>query len=262
MKIDLCQWQVLVTRPDPAGSRLCHLINEHNGCAYHFPTLSIQPPSNISLLQNGIKKLDQQDWLIFISPQSVYASCERIKAVWPQLPNSLQLAAIGESTKAALLKAGYSSVICPVEWNSEGLLNLAEFQNVEDKKIAIVRGEEGRDYLAKTLQERGAQITHLIAYRRILSSESVEPIFKLIKQKQVDAVICASFQSANNLKQLVGDDHWSELKKIPLVVVSARIKELAGKMGFQTIWVARNASDSEIINVLHELAVMKNGYVE
>ena len=132
------------------------------------------------------------------------------------------------------------------------MLALPEFQAVQGQKVAIIRGEGGRELLHQQLTERGAQVLHVIAYQRVLPEVEAAPILQMLKQHQLNAIVCGSFESVQNLKILLGDAGWPFLKELPLIVVSERIKMLAQDLGFQTIWVAQNASLEAVVELLKE----------
>jgi uroporphyrinogen-III synthase len=251
MKEDLHGLRILVTRPEPKGSELCSLIERHGGHAIHFPTIVFTPPPGPDLYQQAIHTLGDQDWLIFSSPQSVYTSIPAIRKEWPQFPPQVKFAAVGAGTVAALHEAGYTAAIYPTDpWSAEGLLAMAEFQSVAGNKIAIFRGEGGRGVLDQVLTIRGAQVTPVIAYRRSLPNVTICSYITLLEQQAIDMIISTSGEGVQNLKILLGNAGWPYLRKIPLLVVSERIKILARDLDFQTIWVARNARHDTILEVL------------
>ncbi|RDI38370.1 uroporphyrinogen-III synthase [Aquicella lusitana] len=242
---------ILVTRPDPAGSMLCALIKAEGDQAVHLPAMRFEPLVDQPDFQSALDHLGEQDWVLFVSPQAVYASIAAIRKKWPVLPPQLKFAAVGEGTAKALKEAGYLMAVHPQgEWNSESVLELPAFRSVAGQKIAIIQGEGGRERLPKALADRGATITQLIAYQRQLPNVEMAPFIKLLNQRGLDAVICTSFEGVQNIKKLFTDASWPILRSTPLIVVSERIKTLAHALGFQTIWVARNASHPAILECL------------
>lgn len=236
---------VLITRPDPGGKDLCAFLTDQGIEAIHFPTIQFAPPLDEAALLAALETLPQQAWLIFISPQAVYATASKLLP----LPPHVKVAAVGAGTAKALAQAGISVSLYPQdEWGSAGLLDLPAMQSVAGLNIAIIRGEGGRELLANTLIERGAKVTHVIAYRRVLPYPV--PSFS---ERTVDAIVCTSFEAVQNLKKLMANQHWQTIQKTPLIVVSERIKLLARNLDFQTIWVARNASHAAILQALEGL---------
>jgi len=250
--INLQQMTILVTRPNPAGNELCRLIDAHGGKAIHLPTIEIVPIIHPQLIEN-IKQIDQLDWLIFISPQAVYIGGQAIKKIWPTLPQHIKIAAVGAGTAQALKEMGYNVHVYPeMEAGSEGLLAVTEFSHIANKKIMIVRGQEGRELLAHSLEGRGAIVKHLITYERRKANININPYLDLLKTQQIDAIIGASVTAIQYLKELCGEIGWEYIKVIPLVVLSERIKTLAHNLGFQTIWITRNSSHIAFIEAIQK----------
>jgi uroporphyrinogen-III synthase len=222
------------------------LIENQGGSATHFPVLSFAPPQDTTAFQEAVNQLGEQDWLIFVSPRAVYACIPLLRRRWPELPPHVQFVAIGAGTAAALRAAGYHAAIQPEqEWNSEGLLKLPVFQSIQHKKIALIRGEGGRELLAHTLVARGAKVLHVVAYRR----ETPATNERLLAQTEVNVILCTSVDSLRHFQLLAGA-YWPSMQALPLIVVSERIKKLAQDLDFQRIWVAKNASHAAILEIL------------
>lgn len=245
------QLSILVTRPDPGGTGLCALITAKGDKAIHLPTIAIKGPPDPEICRNQVKRIAAGDWLVFISPQAVYTGWPIIKEIHPYLTDKVQIAAIGPGTLRALQAVGVQSVISPERnFSSEGLLALSNFQSVDGQRIHIIRGSAGRDLLEKTLASRGAILFFVLAYQRTVPEIKMDPFLGLMQKKHIDVIVCGSYESVNNLKTMFGAHNWSLVTRIPLIVVSERIKELAQYLDFQTIWVAPNAAHEAILETL------------
>lgn len=240
---------VLVTRPKPDGEILCEKIREAGWRAIYLPTIDIRPPSNVTILKQQIAALDQFDWLIFISPQAVYQSADAIHAVWKHFPSQVRVAAVGPGTAQALQKHHLPLNIYPSsDWRSEGILHLPHFQQMNSKKIALIKGAGGRELLAEELSARGARVTSIIVYQRCLPQIVIEDYISLLPE--IDIIVCTSNEIMKNLKILFQEKGWDELSSIPLAVVSERMVHYANKLGFKKIILAKNASHDAIISIL------------
>lgn len=229
---------VLVTRPDPGGQALCQSLEDAGFEALHCPTIAFAPPSDEAAMQAGLKQLGEQDWLIFVSPQAVRSAVPLIQQAWPVMPNQIQFAAIGGGTAAALKEAGFVvSALPESDWRTEGLLALPVFQQMTQQKVTIVCGDDGRADLEKGLMARGAAVMLLATYRRIpAEAEALKKCASKLKNHEIDVIICTSFDGMRYLKALMGDEIWPELKSTPLIVVGSRLEQLAGEVGFATVW--------------------------
>lgn len=244
---------IVVARPGDAGAELCSEIVTQFGRALHVPAIGFAPPDDLEGFQAAIEEIDKQDWLIFNSPQSVTATVPAMRARWPHLPESVQFAAVGAGTNAALQAAGYRANLVPDnQWSSEGLLATPELESVCGQHIMIVRGEGGREILERVLMEREAMVTSCIAYKRVLPETDTTVCQTLLQRELCAAVVAGSYETVANFKKLIGDTCWQALAQVPLIVMSERIKTLAAESGFQTIWVTKNASQQAVLDLIAE----------
>jgi uroporphyrinogen-III synthase len=253
MTLSLQGFCVMVTRPRPEGEQLCAQIEKWGGKTIFFPTIAIVPPTDTQPLRDKIALLEEPNWLIFTSPQAVYAAAALIRERWAQLPATLSVAAIGQGTAHLLQAGGFSEVIYPPrEWSSEGLVRLPVFQFVHGQHIVLLKGLGGRDMLAQWFATKGAHVTECITYQRVLPSTALCALLPLLKAHEMDVIVCTSAEGLRNLRTLCNEIAWPLMCCLPLVVASERIKSLARDLGFQTIWTAENAGHEAIIEVLRK----------
>ncbi|MCL9812285.1 uroporphyrinogen-III synthase [Natranaeroarchaeum aerophilus] len=81
-------------------------------------------------------------------------------------PADATVAAIGESTAAALRDAGYTVDIVPEEYTSTGLVD-ALAGDAAGKRIEVARSDHGSDVLTDGLDEAGAYVHETILYRLV-----------------------------------------------------------------------------------------------
>lgn len=237
--------RVLVTRPEAQSVSLCEKIKALGDMPISFPTIAIEP---LAISQ----KLDQFDWLIFISRNAVIHS----QSYFPKnfSLEKIKIAAMGKGTADELRKISVRVDFFPEKnFRSETLLAAPEFQNVAKQKIALIQGEEGRTLLRDTLTARGANVTTIAVYRRVLPASDPAPIIQKLHEKALDVIISTSNESLVNLKALIGVENAAYLLSVPLVVVSDRTKTFAKNLGFNTILQADEVSDEAILAVLKGL---------
>lgn len=251
---DLHNKTILVTRPLPQAEKLCEMIQNSNGKCISFPTLAFEDVP----FTDDIPKLGEQDWLVFISPQAVYSSVVAIRKIWPEFPPQVKFAAIGKGTAIALQLAGYNVAFHPqTNKGSEEFLEDVAFKNPRGQKIAVIRGEGGRELVDHELAARGAQVLSVIAYKRILPTVDASDIVTQLQQKKIDAIVGTSFEGIKNLKTLIGSSNWPYLQNVPLCVPGMRIKKLAQQHGYATIWVTSEMSDAAIMQTLAKIGTNK-----
>lgn len=242
-------YNVLITRPIEQAQNLGQRIVQLGGDVTLFPTIAIADLADQTAIHQQVKNLAQNAIAIFISTNAVQKSAAIIRQYWSVWPQQVHVAAIGATTAEALHAAGLPVDFCPVQhFNSEALLALPVFQHVTGKSIIIFRGCEGRQLLAATLRARGAHVTELAVYRRILPAL---PEHALEKIRKVNVIVSTSNTCLQNLLILVDASTRAWLQNMPLLVASSRIAAQAKGLGFvkQPV-IADNATDAAIIDAL------------
>ena len=236
--------RVLITRPAQQAEQLCRLITEQGDIAIRFPTVAVVATDNIAIIQKRLQQLDAIDCLIFVSSNAVNFA---LKANNGKIikPKTTRLVAIGKATAFALQQAGLIVDVIPdVPYNSEALLAMPEMQAVNEQRIVIVRGLDGRETLATELRNRGAEVEYLTVYQRLIPNIDNSELIALLKNKQLNIITATSGEIVQNLLQMVAKSHHQQLFDLPLIVVSDRIKQLAAELGFKHIAVSNPANEA------------------
>ena len=239
---------VLVTRPEHQADELASAIENAGGEAIRFPIIEIEPEDS-AYVSRCIESLPPADITIFISTNAVTYGL-------PYLDGDRSVvAAIGPTTKASVEAAGRQVAIYPTEgFDSEHLLAHADLQNVSGKAIRIVRGDGGRDLLAKTLRERGATVDYLPVYRRLARTYSPNLLTGLEhrwRDGQVHYVIAMSVDSLGKLLEILPASCRELLETTPLVTPSTRVLQTASDRIPQTkVFLAESPKTDDMLRAL------------
>jgi len=239
---------VVVTRPALQSESLCQLIESVGGDVIRFPVLEIADPTDNDTLSSIIDRLQQFDIAIFISPNAVDRGMNLISA-HGGLPSTIKVAAVGKGSAKQLTRHGHKADIFPAhKFNSEALLAMPAMQTVDGKRIVIFRGEGGRELLATTLQQRGAEVEYAECYRRAKPTTDSSELMRRWARNEIDVIVVTSNEGLHNLYDMVGALGRKWLINTTLLVVSERSVELAQTLGFQQPpLVADQASDESIL---------------
>jgi uroporphyrinogen-III synthase len=243
---------IVVTRPRAQASRLAGWIAEQGGEPVIFPLLEISPViADPAPLQAVIVRLGNYSLAIFISPNAVDFS---------RPGDSCQAGvAIGSAERRRLARAasrcspvmGWYHALAPVErFDSEALLELPEMQRVcvAGKRVLILRGNGGRELLADTLRERGAEVDAVSCYQRSAPADAA-PLQALWRSGRLDALTISSSEGLRNLVDLLDAPARSLLRSTPMFVPHQRIAELAQALAMQRV-ILTGAADAGIIAAL------------
>ncbi|MBS1270451.1 MAG: Uroporphyrinogen-III synthase [Gammaproteobacteria bacterium] len=247
--IDLAGVRVLVTRPESQAGKLIESVRRAGGEPVPFPTLEIAPrepdPSQI-------EHLARSDTVIFISANAVTHG-------YPFMRNfavsEKRIIAIGRATEQALQTMGCHDVYSAAgRSSSEDLLERAILSEVENRRICIVRGQNGRELLQKTLIARGAHVAYLECYRRRLPANADDEILiRTLGNKGENLVVSVtSVTGLLNLLLMAPDKYRQRLVSGPLVVIGGRQKAAALQNGWLGPVLESAASDEQIVKTIVE----------
>ena len=222
---------ILVTRPAQQAGNLVAAISAAGGNPLLFPVLEIRDVKDPRPLLELIEHLDAFDLAIFISPNAVNRAMNLILAQRP-LPPALKIAVVGQGSARELKQFGINEVIAPTtRFDSEALLDLAELQQMEGKRVVIFRGDGGRELLGDTLVQRGATVKYAECYCRARPDTDIAPLLQAWADDALHAIVVTSSEGLRNLFAMVGDAGQSWLRKTPLFVPHARIAQIAKQLG-------------------------------
>ncbi|PIE20439.1 MAG: uroporphyrinogen-III synthetase [Neptuniibacter caesariensis] len=250
--------RVLVTRPAHQAKALLQQLELQGAVPVSFPLLQIVPLSESDIGYHALKQkfldLDLYQHVLFISPNAVQLGYNWIDQYWPQLPLGIQWLAIGKQTAAKLSNYGIDAYHSALGYDSEALLQSPALQKVAGDKVLIVRGEGGRETLAKELSARGAEVSYAEPYRRKCPEYSHQEIQQALFSEPLDAILISSGAGLENLLGLISNKDGKlitdSLFSCHLIVPSNRIKFKARQLGFNRITTASGPDDNSMINAL------------
>lgn len=227
--------RIVVTRPAEQAGRLAGGIEARGGIAVRFPVLAIFDADDARPLQDAAARIEAFDFAVFVSPNAAEKALGVItgQRVWPE---RVVAAAMGETSARSIARFGVTHIITPDggRFDSEALLERSEFAPaaIRGKKVAIFRGDSGRELLGETLEARGAQVVRIPCYRRGRPDIDPAPLLDLLDRGMIDAITLTSSEGLRNLAAMVGASAGPALRAVPLFVAHRRIAEEAAAMGF------------------------------
>jgi uroporphyrinogen-III synthase len=162
----------------------------------------------------------------------------------PPWPPGLRAVAISQGTKRELDTAGIAPVtVSMATADSEGLLAAPELQQMAGKRVLIVRGDDGRALLGKSLAARGASVEYAQCYRRTRPDSDPAPLLAAWRHGEVAAVIALSAQALANFVDMTQGVFCAAT---PFFVPHERIARRAQALGVREIITAAPGDDAMI----------------
>lgn len=244
--------RVLVTRPPSRARVLCAELRRRGAIPVLVPAIEIAPSRDPASAREAIASLARYDLALFVSPGAVEHALAFAPSDWPR---TLRAAAIGPRTRDALLVRGIEPVFQPnAPFDSEALLACRELaaDRVAASCIALVKGEGGREHLARELRRRGARVDEVEIYRR-RRPRDLGP--RLRAAPDPDLVVLTSVEAARNLLGAAGEEGGTRLARAHFIVISGRVAGALPGLGVQSpASVARQASDAGLLAAMEEWA--------
>ena len=227
----------LVTRPEPQAAEWVSKLRAHGCTALALPLLAISPAPDLSPLQTLWAGLGVGDAVMFVSPNAVQHGLAARPPGWAW-PAGVWAAATGPGTVAALQAAGVpgDAILCPapgaLQFDSEHLWPVLAQQDWADRRVWVLRGEGGRDWLSERWREAGARVQRLQAYGRqapAWSAEQQARARQAVAEPGAHVWLLSSSEALGHLPALMPGVGWGASRAI---ASHPRIAERAQAMGF------------------------------
>ncbi|CAB3790625.1 hypothetical protein LMG28614_03107 [Paraburkholderia ultramafica] len=259
---------VVITRPAGQSSELIKQLDAAGIATLEFPLIDIAPVADDAPLRAALASLERYALVVFVSPNAVDHAFARRDGIWP---HALPIGVVGPGSVQALARHGVAApahqVISPASaaddeaasFDSEGLFAAIDASlgaaSLDGKRVLIVRGDGGREWLADRLREAGAEVEAVAAYRRIVPEPSIggwARVHQLLAGAP-HAWLLTSSEGVRNLHELAQDhltaDEIVQLKRATLVTPHPRIAQTARALGFDRMTVS-GAGDERIVRAL------------
>ncbi|CAD5372358.1 Uroporphyrinogen-III synthase [Rubrivivax sp. A210] len=225
--------RLIVTRPAEQAARWVLELRSLGVDAQPLPLLAIAPLADASPLRQGWQDLAGCALAMFVSANAVQHFCAARPdgLAWPA---GTLAGSTGPGTSAALRAAGVpeANLVEPAAdapaFDSEALWARLAARDWAGRRVLIVRGEDGRDWLAETLRVRGAEPRFLAAYRRLApvpDAAGAALLQAALAAPRDHAWLLSSSEAVQHLLQLAPGADWSAslaLATHPRIAATAR----------------------------------------
>ena len=158
---------LISTRPYEKNIVLLKRLKNTNISLLNHPLTEIKPLKDYAKFDSILSNLKNYQHIIFISTNAVDFFVERFKSLSIELSDHIIFSSIGPITQEALENQFNINVHCPEEiYDSKHLIKNKIFNNLQDKKVLIIRGVGGREVLKDMLEEKGAEVNYGECYVR------------------------------------------------------------------------------------------------
>lgn len=205
---------ILVTRTSEQARTFSEQLRALGAVPVEFPTIRIVPPGDWEPLDGALRRLcaDYYDWLVFTSANGVHICFERLQGLGydARSIDNVRVAAIGPATAAALVQYAIAAHLVPGEYRAESvaaaLIDDARQrgESLQGKRVLLARAAEARNVLITELQQAGAMVDVIAAYRTagVASDDKRgQEVLRLLEAQQLDMLTFTSSSTVRNFMQ-------------------------------------------------------------
>lgn len=207
--------RVIVTRPRQQAEPWVRALRDGSIDAVALPLIGIEAIADGAPLLEAWHSIDDFALLMFVSANAVehFMARRPSRAGWPA---QVLAGSTGPGTSAALRAAGVpaASLVEPrgEPFDTESLWQRLRDREWRGRRVLVLRGQDGRDWLARQLSEAGAQVSFITAYRRtlpVLDTAQRELLRASLAAPRAFLWLFSSSQAIRHLQLSAGAADWS-----------------------------------------------------
>ncbi len=227
--------RLIVTRPAAQAGAWVAALQALGQDAVALPLIAVAPPADLAPVRLAWQRLPQCSLAMFVSANAVAHFFAAAPAPWPA---GVRAGSTGPGTSAALRAAGVPAALLvepatdAVQFDSEALWARLSHESWSGLQVLVVRGEDGRDWLAETLRARGAEVHFVAAYRRHaprLKPEEQALLAQALAAPAAHLWLFSSSEAVGHLRTLAPTADWHRSRA---VASHPRIAQAARDAGF------------------------------
>jgi len=208
---------IVITRAASQAEEFVGALEQYGARVTLCPTIEIRALESYELLDDAIAHLYGYDWLIFTSVNGVDYFFRRMDAGERDRSelDDLKVCAIGDATAEKLNDLHVHVDVVPEEFKAEGVFAALERfvggrAGLDKLNVLIPRASVARDYLPKALQQAGARVDVVPAYRTSLPVDLDRGRVAAMLSGDADCIAFTSSSTVRNLGQLFDTQDLSE----------------------------------------------------
>lgn len=197
---------VVVTRAASQASDFVVELETYGAQVIVCPTIEIAEPESYERLDEAIDHLYGYDWLILTSANAIDFFLRRMQTRGVSIDqlDEIKVCAIGHASADKLRDAHVHVDVIPSQAKAEGVFAaLSEYaggaEHLRGINVLLPRAAVARDYLPKALEEAGARVDVVTAYRTVVPENLDRGRLSAMLAGSGD---CIAFTSSSQVKNL------------------------------------------------------------
>jgi len=247
--------RVVVTRAVEQSRELVRTLQDKGAVPILLPMVAFGAPDDPSPLDSAIRQPGQFDWVFLTSQNAVRALHERCHALGVDLQSALggvRVAAVGPATAESAQEAGLTvSYVARKHLGLALALELAE--EVKGKRILLPRSDRANPDLVRKLEQLGAVVAEIVAYKTVLPDTGVLAATEAALQQGVDAILFFSPSAVHHLQEILGNERVLEISRQVIFSAIGPVTEKALRAArIDRVLLAEDTTVASIVSTLEK----------
>lgn len=245
----LAGWRVLVPRGGPWGDGVAASLRALGATPVVAPLINFAATSDPEALQVSLHDLaaGEFDWLTVTSATTV----DVLYAHQASLPPTTKVAAVGETTSAALQAVGYRVDLVPADDNSaSAMAEQIIALEPEPRRILTLRSEIAKPVLTRKLIAAGHDVRSVVAYRTV-GVPVADRVLRDVASGRINAILVTSGSVAEQVSQQFGPLPEGTI----VAAIGPRTAKDARRAGLAVDIVAEQQTVSALIDAVASLSL-------
>jgi len=200
---------IVITRARAQADEFVTELKQYGAQVIICPTIEIKELQNYERLDEAIDHLYGYDWVIFTSVNGVDHFFKRFKERGRDTHelDELKVCAIGDATAERLRSLAVHVDVVPTEFKAEGVYAalvsfIGDPEVLSGLNVLLPRASVARDFLPKALEQAGARVDVVPAYRTSLPDSMDKGHVAAMLSGSADCIAFTSSSTVRNLAQL------------------------------------------------------------
>ena len=235
------------TRPEGQSGELVQLFTKAGATVIEMPLVKIEPKLLSENEKQYFKQLHNFNWLIFTSTNGVHCFFENLQEIQGNqiLPESLQVAVIGNKTEQVLNSFGYKSAFTNPGSTGEDFAEyfVQKIQTENSKpNILLALGNIARNVIQNALNEF-ANCTRLNIYETKSPDSLEDKAIQLLLSDKYEMLLFTSPSGVKNFMKLSGN---IQPEKLRIACIGETTSKAAIENNISPVVVAKNSTVADL----------------
>lgn len=245
--------RIVVTRALEQSESLVKALRDAGAVPVVLPMVAFGAPDDVTAVDGAIRGAAEFDWMLLTSQNALRALQERGEVVGGGLANAFRgvlIAAVGPATAEAARAAGLDVEYVAVEHRG---VELAEElgERIRGKKLLLPRSDRANRELVKKLQELGAQVKDVVAYKTVRPDERDPGDVGRFIRKGADAVLFFSPSAVHHFREALGETGFDELsRRVVFAAIGPVTEDALRKAKVKQVVMAEDTTVDAVIAAL------------